>query len=745
MLMADKIKLTIDGVNVVVEKGVTVLQAAQRAGTYIPTLCYHPNLQPYGGCRLCIVEIENMRGLPTSCTTPASEGMVVTTSTPKLQELRRSFLQLILTEHPNACLTCHRRERCGPYDICLRHVAVTERCVSCPNNKQCELQYLVDYIGLEEVTLPYRYKELPVDFSREPLIKRDYNLCILCGRCVQICTDVRGIGAISFMNRGFQTVVGTAYDRPLQESNCRFCGACVEVCPTGALMDKGAEYNPNCDPESVAVPCKYACPAGINVPLYVYLIGEGKYQEALAIIREKVPFPGVLGRVCIHPCEEACRRSALNEPISIRFMKRFVADRDAGEWKKYSRHLPKTGRKAAIVGSGPAGLTAGYYLAKAGHSVTVFEQFSKAGGMMRVGIPDYRLPPEVLDAEIEEIKNAGVDIKLNTKVESVDWLLDQGYDAVFLGPGAHKGMTLGVEGDDLFGVFDGASFLREANLGVKVDVGKKVAVIGGGNVAIDSARIALRLGAKEVTIVYRRTRAEMPASPEEVEAALEEGIKIDFLTGHLKVRQEAGHLVMTCNRNELGEPDASGRRRPVPIKGSEFDAEYDSIIGAIGQRPDILPDFKVKTGRGDTIQADSRTLQTSRQGVWAGGDAVTGPDSVIRAIAAGRTAASSIDKYLGGSGIIDEELTPERKIGICAGMTDEDFSSKPRVKMPCLPPEQVTDNFTEVELGLPEDGTIAEGKRCFQCGVRLQISPAPLPPNARLKKAGKSGKVESVA
>jgi len=745
MLMADKIKLTIDGVNVEVEKGVTVLQAAQRAGTYIPTLCYHPNLQPYGGCRLCIVEIENMRGLPTSCTTPASEGMVVTTSTPKLQELRRSFLQLILTEHPNACLTCHRRERCGPYDICLRHVAVTERCVSCPNNKQCELQYLVDYIGLEEVTLPYRYKELPVDFSREPLIKRDYNLCILCGRCVQMCTDVRGIGAISFMNRGFQTVVGTAYDRPLQESNCRFCGACVEVCPTGALMDKGAEYNPNCDPESVAVPCKYACPAGINVPLYVYLIGEGKYQEALAIIREKVPFPGVLGRVCIHPCEEACRRSALNEPISIRFMKRFVADRDAGEWKKYSRHLPKTGRKAAIVGSGPAGLTAGYYLAKAGHSVTVFEQFSKAGGMMRVGIPDYRLPPEVLDAEIEEIKNAGVDIKLNTKVESVDWLLDRGYDAVFLGPGAHKGMTLGVEGDDLPGVFDGASFLREANLGVKVDVGKKVAVIGGGNVAIDSARIALRLGAKEVTIVYRRTRAEMPASPEEVEAALEEGIKIEFLTGHLKVRQEAGHLVMTCNRNELGEPDASGRRRPVPIKGSEFDAEYDSIIGAIGQRPDIPPDFKVKTGRGDTIQADSRTLQTSRQGVWAGGDAVTGPDSVIRAIAAGRTAASSIDKYLGGSGIIDEELTPERKIGICAGMTDEDFSSKPRVKMPCLPPEQVTDNFTEVELGLPEDGTIAEGKRCFQCGVRLQISPAPLPPNARLKKAGKSGKVESVA
>jgi formate dehydrogenase beta subunit len=741
--MADKIKLTIDGVEVEVEKGVTVLQAAQSAGIYIPSLCYHPDLTPYGGCRLCVVEIENMRGLPTACTTPAAEGMVVTTNTERLQELRRAFLQLILTEHPNACLTCHRRERCGPYDICLRNVAVTERCVSCPNNGQCELQYLVDYIGMRDISLPYRYKELPVDYSREPLIKRDYNLCILCGRCVQMCADVRGIGAVSFINRGFETVVGSAYDRPLQDSGCRFCGACIEVCPTGALMDTGSEYLPDGDPESTAVPCRYACPAGINVPLYVYLIGEGKYQDAIAVIREKVPFPGVLGRVCIHPCEEACRRSALNEPISIRFMKRFVADRDNGGWKKLSKKLPSTGKKVAIVGSGPAGLTAGYYLAKAGHAVTVFEQFSRAGGMMRVGIPDYRLPPDVLDGEIEVIKSAGVDIKLDTRIESVDSLFEQGYDAVFLGPGAHRGMTLGVEGEDSPGVFDGASFLRDANLGVKVDLGNRVAVIGGGNVAIDSARVALRLGAKDVTIVYRRTRAEMPASPEEVEAALEEGIKIEFLTGHLRVQQEAGHLVMTCNRNELGEPDASGRRRPVPIRGSEFDAEYDSIIGAIGQRPDIPADFKVKTGRGDVIQANPVTLAASREGVWAGGDAVTGPDSVIRAIAAGRTAASSIDRYLGGSGIIDERLTRERQISICAGITAEDFNDRPRVKMPCLPPEKVTSNFTEVELGLPEDGVVAEGKRCFQCGVRLQISPAPLPPGAYIKKAGEAGRIES--
>jgi formate dehydrogenase beta subunit len=727
--MADMIKLTIDGTDVEVEKGTTVLRAAQQAGIYIPTLCYHPDLQPYGGCRLCIVEIENMRGLPTACTTPATDGMKVTTRTPQLQELRRAFLQLILSEHPNACLTCHRRQRCGPYDICLRHVGVSERCVSCPNNGQCELQYLVDYIGVELVPIPFKYRDQPVDFTREPLIRRDYNLCILCGRCVQMCADVRGVGAVSFTRRGFETVVGTAYDRPLQESSCRFCGACVEVCPTGALMDAGAEYQPECDTGiSLSVPCKNACPADINVPLYVYLAGEGKYQESLAVVREKVPFPGVLGRVCIHPCEEACRRSALNDPISIKFIKRFVADRDAGLWKIYSRKLPPTGKKVAIIGSGPAGLTAGYYLAKAGHAVTVFEQFSQAGGMMRVGIPDYRLPPEILDGEIAVIEEAGVDIRLNTRVESVASLFEQGYDAVFLAPGAHRGMSLGVEGETLPGVYDGASFLRDVNLGKKVDVGKKVAVIGGGNVAIDSARVALRLGAQEVTIIYRRTRAEMPASPEEVEAALEENIKIKFLTGHLKVRQEGGHLVMNCNCNELGEPDASGRRRPVPIKGSEFDEEYDVIIGAIGQRPDIPADFKVKTGRGDTIQADAATLATSRKGVWAGGDAVTGPDSVIRAIAAGRKAAISIDKYLGGTGVIDEELTADRKIGLCAGLTAEDFPEQARVKMPSLPPEQVVASFTEVETGLPEEGAVAEGKRCFQCGFRLQISPAPRAP-----------------
>jgi NADPH-dependent glutamate synthase beta subunit-like oxidoreductase len=278
------------------------------------------------------------------------------------------------------------------------------------------------------------------------------------------------------------------------------------------------------------------------------------------------------------------------------------------------------------------------------------------------------------------------------------------------------------------GVYDGASFLRDVNLGKKVEIGKRVIVIGGGNVAIDSARTALRLGAKEVRILYRRTRNEMPASSEEVEAALEENIQIDFLRGHLKVCRDGKCLTLTCNCMELGEPDASGRRRPVPIKGSEYEAEYDTIIGAIGQVPEIPEEFKVKTARGNTITVNTDSMATSRKGVWAGGDAVTGPASVIGAIAAGRAAASSIDKYLGGSGNIEEELTKERKIGICAGLTAEDFPEQARVKMPQLAANKVVNNFIEVETGLPENGAILEGKRCFQCGFRNQISPAPRPP-----------------
>ncbi|MBI2831844.1 MAG: FAD-dependent oxidoreductase [Chloroflexi bacterium] len=730
-----EISLIIDGKQVNAREGMTVLEAAIGAGIYIPTICYHPTVGADGSCGLCLVEIEGKEDFLLSCETPASQGMVAHTDTPQIREKQKEVLKTrILAEHPSVCLTCERRVRCQPYDICLRNVAVNERCVLCPKNRQCELQRVVDFVDLEGEVFTTRYRNLPIDRDN-PLFERDYNLCIGCGRCVRVCRDVRGIEAIKLVDHDGQRWPEPSTGKTMEEAGCRFCRACVEVCPTGALIDKEAKYNFCIEKEEVAAPCRYACPAHIDVPRYVYLIGEGRFADALAMIREKVPFPASLGRVCIHPCETACNRGDINNSICIKFLKRFAAEGDQKWWKQYSVVKPPTGKKVAVIGAGPGGLTDAYYLAKAGHSVTVFEALPVAGGMMRVGIPDYRLPPEVLESEINEIRSVGVDIKLNTRVESIDDLFKQGFDAVFVAVGAHNGMTIGCEGESCTGVMDGASFLRKANLGEKLDVGEKVAVIGGGNVAIDGARVALRLGAKEVSIVYRRTRAEMPASPEEVEAALHENIKFIYLAAPQKIASKGVKLEMTCIRMKLGEPDASGRRSPEPIKGSEFTLEFDTIIAAIGQTPDIPAEFNLKTGRGNTIRADSVTQATSRKGVFAGGDVATGPASVIGAIAAGRRAASSIDKYLGGSGVIDEVLVKDRAFGTCVGKAPG-FFDKTAPHMPELTAEQRAANFNEVELGFDREAAVAEGRRCLQCAVRLQFPAVPRPPVRARDKMG---------
>ncbi|MDO8473737.1 MAG: FAD-dependent oxidoreductase, partial [Dehalococcoidia bacterium] len=527
--------LTIDGRKVVASEGQTVLDAALKAGVYVPNLCSYPGLKPLAeeepdrACQLCIVEVGGK--VVRACSTPASDGLVVETNTPRLQELRRTIVTGILRRHPNACLTCHRTERCGPFDICLRDGSVEERCVTCPKNKNCALQRVVDYVGVGPLPGMYQAKKLPVR-EDSPFWVRDNNLCILCKRCVRVCRDVRGAAVIDF-----------------------------------------------------AYPCHTACPAGIDIPRYIRLVGRGRPAAALAVIREKVPFPGALGRVCVHPCEQACQRGlVVDKPLNIRLLKRYAADHGDESWKEKSRKLPSTGKKVAVVGAGPAGLTAGYYLAKQGHKVTVFEALPAAGGMMRVGIPEYRLPRDVLTGEIKEIESAGVEILLNSRIESIDALFEKGYDAVFLGMGSHEGVALGVAGDTSSGVIDAADFLRRANLGEKVKVGEVVGVVGGGNVAIDAARTSLRLGAKKVTVFYRRTRSEMPANAEEVEGALEEGVEFVYLAAPHKISTGNGKLVLECLRMELGAPDESDRRTPVPVKGSEFVNEMDTLVAAVGQR-----------------------------------------------------------------------------------------------------------------------------------------------------------------
>jgi NADPH-dependent glutamate synthase beta subunit-like oxidoreductase len=482
--------------------------------------------------------------------------------------------------------------------------------------------------------------------------------------------------------------------------------------PEAELL-KPAGYAPK-PPSRLPVRCGEACPAGIDIPRYVRLIGEGKFAEALAVIKQALPFPGILGRVCFAPCEENCRQAKQQEPVAIRMLKRFAYDHASYEEKVTEK---KTGKRVAIVGSGPAGLTAGYYLAKLGHEVTIFEALPQAGGMMRVGIPAYRLPRQILDAEINMVKSLGVEIRTNTKVHSLDNLLQGGYQAVLVATGAHRGIKMGVEGEEHPRVMECIDFLREVNFGNKVLLGDRVAVIGGGNAAIDAARTSLRLGAKNVTIFYRRTRAEMPANASEIEEAIKEGVKIEFLAAPVRVDAKNGRLALENIRMKLGAPDASGRPRPEPVKGSEFRVEVDAVIAAIGQQPDIPKEFNLEIGRGNVVVADAETMTTSRKGVFCAGDAVTGPASVVEAVRTGKKAAIAIDKYLGGKGLLPVEEVRVKEPTSRHTFIERWRRETKRVEMPSLPVEKRLQGFDEVELGLTKEMAIGEGQRCWRCDL----------------------------
>jgi NADPH-dependent glutamate synthase beta subunit-like oxidoreductase len=482
--------------------------------------------------------------------------------------------------------------------------------------------------------------------------------------------------------------------------------------PEGELL-KPTPYEPK-PPERLPVRCGEACPAGIDIPRYVRLIGEGKFAEALATIKQSMPFPGILGRVCFAPCEDNCRQAKQDEPIAIKTLKRFAYDHASYEEKATAK---QSGKRVAIIGSGPAGLAAAYYLAKMGHGVTIFEALPEAGGMLRAGIPAYRLPRKTLDDEIDMVKNLGVEIKTNTQVESIDRLFKDGYQAVLVATGAHQGIKMGVEGEDHPNVMECIDFLRDVNFGKKVKLGDSVVVIGGGNAAIDSARTALRLGSKEVTILYRRTRAEMPADAVEVEEAIKEGVKIEFLAAPKKVFSKNGAVTLENIRMKLGAPDASGRPRPEPIEGSEFKVDVDSVIAAIGQRPDVPKQFELETGRGNIIVADPDTMATAKEHVFSAGDAVTGPASVVEAVRTGKQAAISIDKSLGGKGVLPIDEIKVKDLTSRRTFIERQAEESKRVEMPSLSVEDRLKGFDEVELGLTEEMAIVEGRRCWRCDL----------------------------
>jgi len=468
-------------------------------------------------------------------------------------------------------------------------------------------------------------------------------------------------------------------------------------------------------------PCNIACPAHINVQGYVAMVREGKYREAVEIIMEDMPLPGVLGRVCVRFCENVCRRAEVDQPVSIKELKRFAADKVDILSIPLPDITPREER-IAIIGSGPSGLSAAYFLAIDGYKPTIFEALHTPGGMLAVGIPEYRLPRGILKTEIENIKRYGVEIKTDAPIgkdRTLDSLFDEGYKAVYIATGAHRGMSLTIPGEDEYKNFHQcAPWLKEVNLGRIQELKGKVLVFGGGNAAVDAARMSIRLGADEVHIVYRRSKDEMPADPLEIKSSLDEGVILHTLVSPKAIIGDNGLLIgMECIKNTLGEPDSTGRRRPIPIEGSEFSMAADHIIAAIGQSVDgsFATGNNLKFTENGLISVNTDTLQTARDGIFAGGDVVTGPQTVIEAIAQGKKAALSIAAYIQGKEVPKDDY--DKDVERSYNPIDINEPKINRAEVPEIDVSERIKNFNEVNVSMDEEAARREASRCLNCGV----------------------------
>ena len=467
-------------------------------------------------------------------------------------------------------------------------------------------------------------------------------------------------------------------------------------------------------------PCKLACPANTDCQGYVGLIANGEYEAANKLIKDRIPLPASIGRVCPHPCEKACRRQNVEEPISIAQLKFFAADYDLNGEKYIPKKAAPTGKKVAIIGGGPAGLSAAYYLAQLGHDVVVYDMMEKMGGMLRYGIPQYRLPKDILDKEIELIEKTGVKMANNLKLgrDFTIASLKSFYDAVIVAVGAWKSSSMRTPGEDLKGVIGGIDFLRKVIKGEEVNIGENVAVCGGGNTAMDACRTAVRLGAKNVYVIYRRTRNEMPADEIEIEEAEEEGVIYKFLTNPISFNGENGVLKSaTLQLMELGEPDASGRRRPVPIEGKTEEIALDSVIMAIGQKLVAEDVSEIKLNDWGNIEADEDCFATNLDGVFAIGDATNkGAGIAIEAIGEADRCVKAVDAYLNGESFETRVPYISKRNEETIDYSDREKNSRKRPKV--LDADYRKNNFDEVCLGYTEDEAKAEAERCLECGCR---------------------------
>lgn len=567
----EMITVIIDGKECKAEKGMTILEIANRNGIEIPTLCHHPNVKYYGACGVCLVEGENMPKLMRACSTVASDGMVLHTDSERVVKTRKTALELLMSDHEGDC--------------------------------------------------------------------------------------------------------------------------------------KG--------------PCSLNCPAGTDAQGYIKHIANGDNVKAVALIKETNPLPASIGRVCPHPCEKACRRNNVESPLSIAFLKSYAAD---SVLESGSHILPKikpeTGKKVSVIGGGPAGLTAAYYLAAEGHDVTVYEAMPKMGGMLRYGIPEYRLPKAVLDSELSEIESIGVKFKNNVRIGK-DITLDELReisDATLVAIGAWNNMGLRCKGEELNGVMGGIEFLRKVAQGEDAGIGESVAIVGGGNTAMDACRTAVRVGANNVYVIYRRTRAEMPAEDIEIEEAIEEGVTFKFLTNPAEIMGENGKVTaVKLQVMQLGEPDASGRRSPVPVEGKFETLSVDNVICAIGQKVNVKGFEQLELNSKGIISADEHTFRTSLDDVFAVGDATNkGADIAIAAIGEANKAAKVINAYLSGFDM------PYVKPYVSETKPDADFYEKfeksARIKVPTRDGNERRHDFKQIYLPVSDEAVKAEAKRCLECG-----------------------------